>query len=127
MEQSHITTFAMHWKMKLSHMGETLTKSLNLSADEFLRCLETKFASGLRIKNTAQKFIQASIPESIEEYFSMMRDAAYPSQHNYLFVTAIVDKVIIRSPPELRTILWQVAGDKITFTNYHRLLKKFYH
>ncbi|KAI5154396.1 hypothetical protein ENBRE01_3372, partial [Enteropsectra breve] len=82
---------------------ETLTRSPNLSADEFLRCLETRFASGLRIKTTAQKFIQGSIPESIEEYFSMMRDAAYLSQHNYLSVTAIVDQVIIRSPPELRT------------------------
>ncbi|KAI5151849.1 hypothetical protein ENBRE01_2432 [Enteropsectra breve] len=40
-----------------------------------------------------------------------MRDASYLSQHNYLSVAAITDQIIIRSLPELRTILWQVAGN----------------
>ncbi|KAI5182010.1 hypothetical protein NEOKW01_2150, partial [Nematocida sp. AWRm80] len=94
-----------------AYARESLSANPYLQPNDLLKLLETRFASGLKIKKVAQKFLQGSIPETIDDYFMMMRDASYLSQHNYLSVAAIVDQIIIRSPAELRTTLWQVASD----------------
>jgi hypothetical protein len=40
----------------------------------------------------------------------MLREATYLFENSYMSLDAIVDRLIQRSPPEIRITLWSLAG-----------------
>ncbi|KAI5148531.1 hypothetical protein ENBRE01_0392, partial [Enteropsectra breve] len=89
---------------------ETLTRSPSTTVELFLQNLESRFLSKLHISNVAQRFLSDSIPTTIPEYFSMLKDASYLSDRGYMSFDALTDRIITRSPSEIRIALWQAAG-----------------
>ncbi|KAM0679567.1 hypothetical protein GINT2_002196 [Glugoides intestinalis] len=89
---------------------ETLTKEPETTVQKLLEGLNSRFLSRMRITETAQRFLSDKIPEQNEKFFAMMRDASYLFEQGYMSLQAVADRMISRSPPEIRIALWNIAG-----------------
>ncbi|KAI5175959.1 hypothetical protein PAEPH01_2213 [Pancytospora epiphaga] len=87
-----------------------LKREPTTTATLLLHDLEGRFLSKLHLSNVVRRFLSDSIPLSVEEYFGMLKDAAYFENIGYMSLDALVDRIITRSPPEVRITLWQFSG-----------------
>ncbi|KAI4293449.1 hypothetical protein PAPHI01_2723, partial [Pancytospora philotis] len=89
---------------------QTITRNPDITVDRLLKELENRFASRLTLTDKARRFQTNEIPTTKEDYFAMLEDAVYLYDREYMSHLAIVDRIIHRSPPEIRIALWQIAG-----------------
>ena len=89
---------------------ETLTQDPKMRASELLVGLSNRFLSRLKITETAQRFLSDEISDTSEKFFAMMRDANYLFENGYMSLLALVDRIISRSPSEIRITLWNSSG-----------------
>lgn len=52
-----------------------------------------------------QRFQENSIPLTIPEFFNIVNNSRYLHKRRYVSLEAIADKIIERSPSEIRTII----------------------
>ena len=100
---------------------ESILRVPTTTSLELLNNLETRFLSRLKVTETAQRFLNDGVPKTIENFFLMMKDATYLFDRNYMSMEAIADKIIARSPSEIRIALWSLAGQSTNifdFSNY---------
>lgn len=70
------------------------------------QALESRFTGKLFLLQIANKFQTDEIPQSITEYFAMLNGAKFLHDRGYMSLEAVSHKIIQRSPPEIRTVLW---------------------
>lgn len=87
-----------------------INNTASITTNSLLTAFESRFTGKLFLIQVANRFQRESIPESIREYFSMLSDAKYIHERGYMSLEAILNKIIERSPSEIRTVLWAQAG-----------------
>lgn len=103
-----------------SWIREELTRNANTTIENIILGLESRFSSRLHLTTVAQRFQCDLIPNNIEDYFKMIQDANYLCERNYMSIHAIIDKLIIRSPPDIRSIIIHSTGE---VTSIHEISK----
>lgn len=88
--------------------------SPDITAEDLLVSLEQRFIGKLFLTEVEKRFQEPKVPGTIEEYFKMIEDSKYLEERQYMSLETIADKIIARSPPEIRSILW---SQKITINN----------
>lgn len=77
-----------------------------INEDGLLKTLESRFSVKLFHIQVANRFQMDSTPKSIQEYFSMLSEVKYIHERGYMSLEAIINRIIERSPSEIRTVLW---------------------
>ena len=96
--------------MAFDWLRELLTKERDINLARIFAGLEQRFQSRANVTKVAQRFLEDSIPSSSGEFFAMMNDASYLFNRGYMSFDALSDRIISRSPPEIRSAIWQAAS-----------------
>lgn len=82
----------------------------DLDLKELLDVLSARFLSRNKKTEAAQRFLSGDIQKDSEKFFAMMSGATYLPNKNYIWLETVADKIISRSPPEIRIALWSIVG-----------------
>jgi hypothetical protein len=102
----------------------TVTQKPQLTMENLLKDLNERFGSRMRITETAQRFLRDDVPETSEKFFEMLNDANYLLETSYMSLNALADRIISRSPSEIRTALWSLAGQVDNFFEFIKQAEK---
>lgn len=108
----------------LDWAGQALLNNPEMAIEELFNGLRSRFISRLLITKIAQRFSTYEIPESIEEFFAVVKDGGYLHEVGYLSLDAVTDRIIARSPPELRAVLWLTAERITNMFEFSREVEK---
>ncbi|KAM0675505.1 hypothetical protein GVAV_000871 [Gurleya vavrai] len=78
---------------------------------DFVALFKQRFANATKSQETLEKFMTALPPKNKDEYFQMLNTANNLNDTGLLKTYALIKIVITKSPENLRSLLFQVAGN----------------
>jgi hypothetical protein len=103
---------------------EVLTRETSTTTEQLLIGLNSRFLSRMKITKTPQRLLSDGIPDSTEKFFVMIKEATYLFEHGYMSLQALSDRIISRSPSEIRIALWSLAGQSKDMFEFTKAVEK---
>lgn len=108
----------------LSWARGVMTKASSTTSQQLLADMNTRFLSSMELSKTAIRFLSQEIPKSAEKYLEMIKEATYLYDNDYMSFRALFDRIILRSPPEIRISLWNVREKISNFFEFSKAVVK---
>ncbi|KAI4293436.1 hypothetical protein PAPHI01_2710, partial [Pancytospora philotis] len=94
----------------LSWVRDSITNNRFATAEELIAGIECRFDSRLRVSIAAQQLASDGVPQTAEKYFELLEHAETLHSAGYYSIVAILDRLLERSPSEIRSLLWGLVG-----------------
>jgi hypothetical protein len=95
-----------------------------MTVNQILKNLKDRFLSGTKMSEIVQRFLSEEIPNSLENFFDMLKDGRYLIDVSYMSARTVADQVSKRAPREIRIAIWEAKVRISSFDAFAKLVEQ---